>query len=624
MAKVKPVNKKKMTKASLAALIVTIAILLGLVLSLVASSGLFVRIQDGASSENYEINGSQLSYFTNAVYQNWYSQYYMYLYLGYYKLDTSKPLSEQDTANGYKAPTGETWYDYFVGLAKDQVEKILKYCEAARVDKEVNFSEMEAEAEQYAKDSIKALKESARNNNTDFITFIRQNFGQYVNEKDLHDALVLEHIASEYSNIMYDRIYDGMDNDRKDKYFADNLSSYISAEYLTFSLSQTVTPETVDEKAFEGGKDSQEYKDAVAAAEAAAKLQNELNKALDREFMEKLAAATSVDEFKKLVLERKYEETFKKVYDDAVKSWTADDKPAEDVLNSFRDGIKEAVIAAVIEGKDDIVEAEPTTEENTTESKWEKATKTLPKSLITSLKTVASNTESSGTYTLDTNVGKWLFAGVKAQYGIEYKEGETQGENAPVGDYFIDDKTMTEAEQAKGNYTLTVYYVTESAHRDEQVLRDVGHILFKVDTSAKENTKNTFKTSDEAKAAAEKLLEEIKTKLDGITDDEKLREEFEKFGTEYTADSNVFYDDVNKGEMQEGFENWLFEATTVGQLGLAETSYGWHIMLYLGETDEAWRVSAHTYATSEDLTEWYEALEYKVTINTNLFKTIFG
>ena len=71
MAQVKPVNKKKMSGPSLAALIVTIAILLGLIISLVVSSGIFVRMQTGASSDNFTVNGSMMAYYANSYYQNW-------------------------------------------------------------------------------------------------------------------------------------------------------------------------------------------------------------------------------------------------------------------------------------------------------------------------------------------------------------------------------------------------------------------------------------------------------------------------------------------------------------------------------------------------------------------------
>lgn len=636
MAQVKPINKKKTSGPRIAALIVTIAILLGLLVSLIASTGIFVRMQEGASSEHYKVNGSMMSYYTNSVYQSWYQQYYYYILLGYVKFDPSKPLDEQYTDSSKK----ETYYDFFVEQAKTQVTKILKYCEAARVDDEVNFSELEAEAENYAKESIKTLKESAKKNNVDFVTFLRQNFGQYVSESDLHNALVIEHIASDYSNTVYNRIYDAMTDERKEEYFKDNLGSFITADYLTFSLSQTVEPEKVDEKAFKGGKDSQEYKDAVAAAKAAAKLQNEANKIKDREFIEKLAKAESADEFKRMLIEYKFDENFESAYKTAVKNLATEDKPSEEVLNAYKESVKQQIIDAVMDGKSDIIEeddkeAEATADEST-ETKWEKAAKTIPSSVITKLNTVIKNATKSAAYTLDTDLGKFLFAGVKAQYGIEYDEDEKQGENADVNDYFIDEKEFSESEkeaaEAEGKYTLTVYYVTESAHRDESIERDVAHILFKVDTKLTENTENTFKTSDEAKVAAEALLTEIKTKFeevkanlkDGEDLEEKLREAFVEIGEEKTADSNVVYESVNKSDSYvKEFLDWLFAAETEGELGLIETTYGWHIMYYGGEVDEAWRVNAHSGAASEDLTEWYEALEFEVHINDSIFKTIF-
>ena len=274
-------------------------------------------------------------------------------------------------------------------------------------------------------------------------------------------------------------------------------------------------------------------------------------------------------------------------------------------------------------GKADIVtDEEAGTEANAeqTETKWEKAKKSLPATVITSLKSVITNATKSSAYALDTDVAKFFFSGVKAQYGIEYAEGETAGENAAAGDYFIEDKEITdETAKACGNYTLTVYYVTEAAHRDETILRNVGHILFQVDE--KGTTEGAFKTFDEAKAEADKILAEIQaTAKDGVVE----KDVFETFGKEHTNDSNVFYDDVNKGDMVEEFEEWLFAATTVGEVGLVKTSYGWHIMFYNGESDYAWRVSAHEGAASEDLTKLYESYTFTVTVNADIFKTILA
>lgn len=621
MAQVKPVNKKKMTKPAFAAMIVSIVILLGLVLSLLSGSGLFIRIQKGASSENFDINASMMSYYINSYYQNWYSNYYYYILLGYMNFDPNTPLDQQYT----DANKTQTWYDYFVEGAKTTATTYLKYCEAAMADKDVNFDDMKAEAEQYAKDSLAAIKETAKANSMDAKTYIRQYFGEYVSQNDLKKALVLEHIASSYYEVIHERIHDGITTEREDKYFADNLATYISAEYLTFSLSSKATAEKIDEKKYELGKDDPAYKEAVEKAEQTAKLENELTKVQDKEFLDKLATAKDADEFKAMLLEYKFSETFDSTYETAVKNFASTDKPSAEDLAAYKAELTEMMqkfIDAVLAGDEDIAkdESEPETVDEATQTKWEKAKATFTKTLVTNLKTVITNATKTATYALKTDFDKFLFAGVKAQYGIDYAEGEEQGENAPVNDTFFEDKEITsDSDKAIGKYTMTISFVTESAHRDETVLRNVGHILFKVDST--DTTGTYYKTKDEAKAAAEKLYEEIKAQL---VDGKISKEKFEEFG-KVTHDSNVFYDDVNKGDMVEEFEDWLFAATTEGEIGLVETTHGWHIMYFGGESEEtAWRYSAHEGATDADLQTWFEALPYEITINNSIFDKIFG
>ena len=193
-------------------------------------------------------------------------------------------------------------------------------------------------------------------------------------------------------------------------------------------------------------------------------------------------------------------------------------------------------------------------------------------------------------------------------------------ENAKVGEYWIDDMEITDEDKlACGNYTLTVSYVTKAAYRDETILRNVGHILFEVDEKGEKE--GTYKTFDEAKAAADKIFAQIKaTEKNGKVE----KDLFETFGKEHTNDSSVFYEDVNKGDMVEEFEEWLFAATTVGSIGLVKTEYGWHIMFYDGESVPAWQHKAHNSATSADLEDWYNKLEYKVTVNSDLYATILN
>ena len=809
MAQVKPVNKKKMSKSSLIAVIVAAVILLGFLLSLVAGTGIFFRVKKGASSDNFEVNASMMEYFANSYYQNWYSQNYYYILLGYLSFDNSVPLNEQYTDSSKT----QTYYDYFVTGTKTTVQTYLKYCEAAKADSTVDFVQLEKDAQQYAKDSIKSLKEAAKTYSQSYyeqygqtVTFeeyLRSNFGQHVNQSDLKKALIIENIASSYYQIVYDRIQGTVDDAREDKYFEDNLSTFVKAEYLVYSLTsqQTVTwPKAEDyvggaesaaykaaidgkkaEEAakikpedYEGGEESAAYKEAYKTAETN-KMKNAESLEKDKSVIERLAAATTPEEFKRIILDNKYDSSFDSAYNTATKDYKTEEKPSEAALNAYKtEELKKAIIDAVLAGDDDIVtsiikvdelkklllgekyqsnfdeayknatkdfaddkkpsedalkeynseelknaiiEAALKGEGNVDETlikvaegsstewtaaakelpkaivealkklasndKWLKATTTLPKSIITNLNTVITNATKTGTHTLTSELGKKLFGGVKAEYGIEYEENETQGtsaavntawewdmlvinvENAKTSVKLTEDaiaeleeeiaaetdadakatleaskktletslesakKTLETAEEKLANvektseYSYSAYFVTEAAHRDEYKLRNVGHILFKVDTTKDTDPAVSYKTKEEAKAAAEALLEQIKAACG--TDGTISKEKFEEFGAK-THDSNVFYDDVNKGDMVEAFEEWLFAATKEGEIGLVETTYGWHVMYFGGEGEEpAWRVTANEGATNEDIGTWYEELpSYGIEFNEDIFATIFG
>ena len=118
--------------------------------------------------------------------------------------------------------------------------------------------------------------------------------------------------------------------------------------------------------------------------------------------------------------------------------------------------------------------------------------------------------------------------------------------------------------------------------------------------------------------------EEIKAKaVDGVVP----KDVFETIAKEHTDDVNVFYENVDKGEMVTEFDKFLFDAETVGQMGIVygeSSNYkGWHIVYYVGESkDEAWRKPAHSSATAEDVTAWYDGLTYNPVINDGIFDDI--
>ncbi len=629
MAQVKPTQKKKISGPALAAIIVSIVLIVAMIVSLVASSGIFTRLKTGASTENFKINGSMLQYYTMSYYQNWYYNNYYYILLGYIQLDDSKPLSEQYTDTS-KTTT-------FAQGVRSYVEQILKYCEAALADKDFDYDNAQKEAEEYADSSIASLKESARSNSMNLSTYIRANFGENVSKSDLEKAIILQSVASDYADFAYERIWDNMTDDRKGEYFLDNLSSFVKAEYMYFSLSQPESPKEIDADQYEGGKDSEEYKAAVEAENERVKVLNDGKKLQDEAFIKQLSEAKDVDEFKKILITYKFNDDFWTTYSTETKEWldsekfkdqeSAEKEGTEYVI--FRDSVRDAIIEAVLAGKSDITSDEEGTDAqadedtDTTaseETKWEKLQKTLAKSVITQINKTVSNATKTTSYAVSTGLGKWLFGGVKDQFGGEYDEDETFDHvSAKENETWTNSTEITdETKLAYGAYTVNAYIVVKPAYRSEEPTYNVGHILFKVDSGATDEEKA------EIEAEAKAVLEQIKAKaVNGVVSEE----DFEKFGDEHTADSKVFYENVADGDMVDEFNDWIFgddsEAhRTHGFVDIIKTEdYGWHIMYFNGVGETEWSADAHDGAASEDLEKWYDELKTTVTINTSLIKT---
>ena len=69
---------------------------------------------------------------------------------------------------------------------------------------------------------------------------------------------------------------------------------------------------------------------------------------------------------------------------------------------------------------------------------------------------------------------------------------------------------------------------------------------------------------------------------------------FETLVTEYSTDTGSvttggLYENVSPGEMVTEFNDWLFDtARKPGDHGIVETTYGYHIMYYVGEGEPSW------------------------------------
>ena len=145
-------------------------------------------------------------------------------------------------------------------------------------------------------------------------------------------------------------------------------------------------------------------------------------------------------------------------------------------------------------------------------------------------------------------------------------------------------------------------YFTEHEAEYEQMgvtrdsrLVDVRHILL---TPAED--------TDEGWAACEAAAQEL---LDQWKAGEATEDSFAQMANEHSVDpgSNTtggLYEDVYVGQMVEPFETWCFDTSRqIGDTGLVKTSYGYHVMYFVGSTT-MWEA----YAQSDYVTERSNAM----------------
>lgn len=173
-----------------------------------------------------------------------------------------------------------------------------------------------------------------------------------------------------------------------------------------------------------------------------------------------------------------------------------------------------------------------------------------------------------------------------------------------------------------------VYIVMTPKYLDEAATKNVAHLLVQVSTTTASST-----ATDEEKAEIEaennnlfaEALKKAQEYLDEYNAGDKTLQSFKDLAYLNTDDSGVVYYNVEKDQMVEEFNDWIFdEARQVGDVEIVKTEYGQHLMYFVGEGLPAWK------ATVVDalLSERYEALEdanaekYTVTENATAISAI--
>lgn len=182
--------------------------------------------------------------------------------------------------------------------------------------------------------------------------------------------------------------------------------------------------------------------------------------------------------------------------------------------------------------------------------------------------------------------------------GAAYQES-----NAALAWLFAADTLPETTYTASSQDSITVYMLTKSPYRNTAKEVNVRHILF---------TADTYGSDDAAKAKAEEIYRQWQ-------DGEATEDSFAALATAYTEDTNKdeggLYEGVSEGYMVANFNDWCFDDTRkTGDTGVVQTSYGYHILYYVGDA-ETWYNDAADDLRAAAYQADYEALEaaYPVT-----------
>lgn len=168
--------------------------------------------------------------------------------------------------------------------------------------------------------------------------------------------------------------------------------------------------------------------------------------------------------------------------------------------------------------------------------------------------------------------------------------------------------------------TVSGYYVVMFLDSNDNTfaLKNIRHILVTPEHSHEEGeTHEDGEThSEEEMAAAKAVAEDI---LNQWMSGDKTEESFAALANEKSADGDGttggLYENVYPGQMVAAFEDWCYDSDRkVGDTGIVESEYGYHIMYFPGDSASTYRdYLIENELRSADVQTWYDEIVASIT-----------
>ena len=139
-------------------------------------------------------------------------------------------------------------------------------------------------------------------------------------------------------------------------------------------------------------------------------------------------------------------------------------------------------------------------------------------------------------------------------------------------------------------------------------LSNIRHILVSFQGGTTDETTNAVTYSDEEKAAAKTTAEEILAEWKaGDATEESFAELANTKSDDGDGTTGGLYENISPdSNYVSSFKEWALEDHQPGDTGIIESTYGYHVMYFVGNTDYTYRdYQIETELRTEDVNQWF-------------------
>lgn len=525
------------------AVLLVVAIIAGVTAFAVSYTGLVEKNRTALTVGDVSVSQPEFAYYYSSGYQmvaNYYASY-----VGY---DTTKTPSSQTYSSAMGAipdfPEDKTptWADFFTYYAENNLKYIKAFVKIAD-EKKITLDDSDLKK---IEENISDLKSTAKGSNMSLNAYLRAAYGKGINEKLLRTILTEQTLAQKVETAKTDELKASYTDKQVEKEYKKNTNDYSTISYRAYKFAA--------EKVKSEDGSSEAVNDTTLAA--AKKKADAFAKAVTDE---KSFKALAADEEKAL----KNKDYKLYVTDD---SKTLNEEVAYATLSqsaSDSDFLKWAFDAKTEKGSTYVLKG---TEDYTVYM------------MVSPLHKAADNV----TYDV-----RHILVKFPTQEKTESKD-ETTTDTTSASDTT---KAETTTEQEKEAEDVKVETLDTSKYKDVGIYLDVN-----AETAT---DKATYKK-------AQDILEEY---LNGDKTESSF-EELEKKYSEDTRDDDgnlnaLIYENTEKGKMVPQFESWsLAKGRKAGDVGIVETTYGYHIMYFVKTSTTTWEDNVRAALAQTDLSTY--------------------